>query len=168
MAGVVEAEAAVRDLHARYADAIWRRDYAAAAACFTRDGEWRNGGLVLRGRGEIAAALDRFMVRFRRVFMTFRTPILSLAPAGAEARTYVTEQNVTTDGQGRLAVGVYYERIVLEDALWRREWALFQLLYRGPADLSGDFLDQPDFGPPPAMPPRDAPTFEPSQIKVLS
>jgi hypothetical protein len=54
-------------------------------------------------------------------------------------------------------VGTYFERATLgDDGRWRRAWALFQLHYMGPADLTGEYFEQPDFGAPPAFPPPDA------------
>ena len=50
-------EAAIRQLHARYVDAVWRKDYVAFGDCFTTDAEWRIAGMVLHGRAEIVATL---------------------------------------------------------------------------------------------------------------
>lgn len=161
------AEAGVRSLHAAYADAIWRKDYAAAADCYTADGEWRNGGLALKGRQEIASALETFMVRFDCVFMTFRNPVVWAQGDEILARTYITEQNVQVSGEPRMAMGVYFDRIVRDGGVWRRRWSLFQLQYRGPGDFSGTFFRQPDYGPPPGFPALDAVTVAPDFLPVL-
>jgi ketosteroid isomerase-like protein len=156
MTDLATAEAAIRQLHARYVDAVWRKDYPAFADCFTADAEWRIAGMVLRGRAEIAATLERLMENFTRVLMTFRTPVLEVGQGVATGRTYVTEQNAFRNGRAGNSIGLYYERFVDEGDRWRFSWRLFQLHYLGPADLSGDFFEQPDYGPPPAMPPLDA------------
>jgi hypothetical protein len=52
--------------------------------------------------------------------------------------------------------GTCYDRYVLELGRWRFAWRLFELEYRGPADLTGTFFDTRDYDPPPAMPPLDA------------
>ena len=156
MSDFLAAEAGIRQLHARYGDAVWRKDYAAFADCFTEDAEWRIAGKVNRGRAEIVGFLEQAMSNFHRVIMTFRTPIIALGEGAADVRTYVTEQNGFKSGRPGSTIGTYYERLVEQGGVWRRAWALYQLHYMGPADLTGDFFEQPDYGPPPAMPPRDA------------
>jgi hypothetical protein len=122
--------------------------------------------MVLRGREEIVWNLKRLMPNFRRILMTFRTPILEVGEGTASGRTYVTEQSAFVDGRPGMTIGVYYERFVDQGDRWRFSWRLFQLHYMGPGDLSGPFFDNPDFGPPPDMPGFDAPTFNHSGFGV--
>ncbi len=160
MSELVEAEAAIRQLHARYADAVWRKDLEAFGDCFIEDAEWRIGGRIQRGREEIVENLRRLLPNFERVLMTFRTPIVHLGDEGISARTYVTENNVFSDGRPGCTIGIYYERFALQGDRLRFAWRLFQTYYLGPADISGPLFENPDFGPPPQMPPPDAPTFD--------
>lgn len=159
MTDFIVAEAGIRQLHARYIDAVFRKDYPAFGDCFTEDAEWRIAGMVLRGRPEITGLLERLMDNFHRVLMTFRTPILEVGDGVATGRTYVTEQNAFKTGRPGSTIGAYYERFVDQGDRWRFSWRIFQLQYMGPPDLTGSFFEQPDYGPPPAMPPLDAPTF---------
>jgi ketosteroid isomerase-like protein len=153
------AECGIRQLHARYCDAVWRLDFDAFADCFAEDCEWRIDGVVMRGRAEIVAYNRRLFAKFRRLMITLRTPILDLHTDGtASGRTYFSGQNQLSDGSAFAPLGVYYERFVNQGDRWRLSWRLFQSLYAGGADLSGTFHDAPDYGPPPAMPPRDAET----------
>ena len=155
MSAFVAAEAGIRQLHARYTDAVWRKDAAGFAQCFTEDGEWRISGMSLKGRAEIAATIERILAPANRVLITFRTPILEVDGASATGRTYVTEKCTWRHREPNVSIGRYYERFEEVDGRWLFAWRLFQILYSGPADLSGTFTDQPDFGPPPGMPPRD-------------
>jgi hypothetical protein len=150
------AEAGIRRLHARYADAVFRKDYATFADCFTEDAEWRLGSYVLRGRQEATAFLQDRLAKSHWVLMTFRTPILEIGHGTATGRTYVTEQNAYRDEPPVYTVATYYERFVEQNGLWRRAFALFQLHYMGKDDLSGAFYAQEDYGAPPAMPPPQA------------
>ena len=159
-------ETAIRQLHARYADSVWRRDYEAFGDCFTEDAEWRISGMILRGREEIVWNLKRLMPRFRRILMTFRTPILDVGEGVASGKTFVTEQSALLDGRPGTTIGIYYERFVDQGDRWRCSWRLFQLHYMGPEDLSGPFFDNPDFGTPPDMPDLDAPTYNHSGFGV--
>lgn len=155
MTDFVKAEAGIRQLHARCADAVWRKDAAAFGACFTKDGEWRIAGMVMKGSDTIAGSFGQIMTGFNRVLMTFRTPILEVGSGIASGRTYVTEQSAFADGKRTLAISTYYERFVEEGDRWLFAWRLFQLHYLGPADLSGSYFENKDYGPPPAMPPLD-------------
>lgn len=146
----------IRDLHARYTDAVWRKDFASFGECFTRDGEWRIGGLELRGRAEITAAIEAILGNMRRVLVSFQSPLVSVHEGEVSARTYMQEQVVRNDGATNIAIGRYYERFAEEDGRWRFSWRLFERHYSGPPDLSGEFFEWPDHGPPPAMPPLDA------------
>jgi hypothetical protein len=150
------AEAGIRHLHARYADAVFRKDYTTFADCFTEDAEWRLGSYVLRGPQEAAAFLQDRLANSHWVLMTFRTPILKVGQGTATGRTYVTEQNAYKNAPPGHTVATYYERFVEQNGIWRRAWAFFQLHYMGKEDLSGDFFAPTNYGPPPAMPPADA------------
>jgi ketosteroid isomerase-like protein len=161
------AECGIRQLHARYCDAVWRFDFAAFADCFTEDCEWRIGGVVQRGREEIVAHNRTLFANFRHLLITLRTPILELHSDGtASGRTYFTAQSLLADGNRYAPMGIYYERFVNGGDRWRASWRLFQTLYYGPADLSGTFHDMPDYGAPPGMPPRDAGTNDASGLHL--
>jgi uncharacterized protein (TIGR02246 family) len=153
MIPLVEAECAIRQLHARYADAVWRQDVSAFAECFADDAVWRVGGLELTGRAAIAAGFAGFMASIERTLMTFRTPIVTLGADGASARTYVTEQNKYADGTAAMSIGIYYEQFAVDrDGAWRFAWRHWQMYYHGPADLSGAIHPAAEFGAPPGMP----------------
>jgi hypothetical protein len=159
------AECGIRQLHARYADAVWRKDPQSFAECFAEDGEWRISGMQLKGRAEIAEMIAKILANARRVHITFRTPILEVGEGIASGRTYVTEQCSWLHREPNVSIGRYYEHFVEAGDRWLFRWRLFQILYSGPADLSGDYHDQPDFGPPPGMPPLDLVPADHAQTK---
>lgn len=151
------AEAGIRQLQARYAEAVWRKDLQCFGNCFSEQAEWRIAGMVLAGREAIVEAFAEIIGQAERVFMTFQTPVLAIGGTHrASGRTMVTEQCRWRDGRSNLTLGRYYEHFVRGDAGWQFDWRLYQVLYTGAHDLSGTYHDEPDFGPPPAMPPRDA------------
>lgn len=147
----------MRQLHAAYTDAVWRKDLAAFGDCYAADAEWRISGMVLTGREQIVAGFAAILSSCNRVLMTFRTPQVHLdASGGVTSRVYVTEQCSWTDKAPTMNIGRYHDRFVVEDGAWRFSWRLFELLYTGPADLTGEFQDHPDYGGWPGMPPLDA------------
>jgi hypothetical protein len=157
---LAEADAAIRQLHARYVDAVFRKDVKAFGDCFTQSCEWRISGMMFRGRAEIEEAIERILGRARRVYMSFGTPILEVGNASAAGRTYVNERCAWNDGKTNISVGRYYERFVDEGDRWRFSWRLFQLHYSGPPDLTGAWQEHPDYGPPPGMPEADVMTAD--------
>lgn len=158
MTDLIAADVGVRQLQARYIDAVWRRDYASFGACFTQDAEWRIAGRVLRGRPACVAFLQEFMPLFDRVRMTMQSPILDVGDGWATGRTDVFEHNILKDRTRHITIGAYYDRFVEEGGGWRFAAHHYQLYYIGPPDMSGDFHEVADFGPPPALPGSDAPT----------
>ena len=156
MVDLIAAERGIRDLQARYTDAVFRKDFDAFAECHTRDGEWRISGRVFRGRAEIREAISIILDKFVRVLITYRTPILDVVDGQVVGRTYIDEKCAWKNGDTNISMGIYYEHFVEQGGRWRFQWRLFQMLYRGDPDLTGTFYDFPDYGPPPAMPPRDA------------
>lgn len=153
----IEAEAQIRQLHAHYTDAVWRKDLDAFGDCFTPDAEWRITGQVLRGRENIVAGFAAILPTCNRVLISFRNAQVELiGPGEATARVYVTEHCSWIDKAGNMNIGRYFDRVIDDGSRWRFSWRLFQLLYTGPADLSGEFVDNPDYGAWPAMPSHDA------------
>ena len=114
----VAVECAVRQLHARYVDAIWRQDAPAVGALFAPGGEWRVGGQVMRGPAEIERFIAGAFKQFKRILMTFRTPILEVGDGVASARTYVTENSIYADGRPFAPIGIYFDRFVEIDGQW--------------------------------------------------
>ncbi len=151
------AKMGIMQLQARYVDAVWRKDHETIGSLFTEDGEWRIAGEVIKGRANLIAFSKRSQATSRALLVTLRTPALDIGKDGtATGRTYFTAQNFLKDGTLYTPIGMYYERFVFLDGAWKFKWRLFQTLYGGAPDGSGQLVDFPDYGPPPAMPPLDA------------
>ena len=165
MTDFIRAEVAIRQLHARYVDAVWRKDFNAFGDCFIEDAEWNIVGMKLRGRAAIIAGFEKFMDRYERVLMVIQTPVLEVGNGVASGRTYVTEHNRFKDGRTTSSIGVYFERFIDNGDRWRFAWRHWDLYYRGPVDLSGSFFPFRDYGSPPGMPgPNDPATPPASQM----
>jgi ketosteroid isomerase-like protein len=151
------AEIGIRQLHARYTDAVWRQDFEAFGNCFAEDAEWRITGFVLKGRPAILQSIKQRLPHAERVMMTFRTPLLTVHGDGtASARTYVTEINAFKNGRPGCTAAIYWERFVQQGDVWRFKWRMFQLHYIGDAEYQGPYIPNAEYGPPPNMPPLDA------------
>jgi len=145
-------DCAIRQLHARYVDAVWRKDTAAFAACWTADARWQIAGIDARGRSEIAQTFDRLIAPSAHVAMWPGAIVLDSTAQGVVGRVLVTEFIQRAEGAMR-TIGHYYDRYAGEGACWcfaSRHW---HYGYRGAMSLADPMLEREDYGPPPAMPP---------------
>jgi len=159
MTEFMAAECAIRQLHARFIDAVWRQDADAYAALFAEDGEWKLAAMHMRGHDEIRSTFVKLLGYTAKVQMILGTPMLEIGEGTATSRTHCTEFTKMPDGSSSMAIGIYYDRYVKEGDSWLFKWRHFGLHYRGPMDLSADYVDSPDYGPFPGMPEWDETTF---------
>jgi uncharacterized protein (TIGR02246 family) len=158
MTDLLLAEFAVRQLHARYVDALWRKDPESFADLFAEDAEWKISGMHLRGRTQIRTEFAKFMRHIDRTFMICGTPIVAIVDGVVTSRTHVTENNKFASGRTASTIGIYYERFTQEDERWRFKWRHWNLWYIGPPDFSAPLYQCKEFGSPPGMPSPDDPT----------
>jgi hypothetical protein len=159
MTEFVVADSGIRQLHARFADAVWRKDADAFADCFTEDAEWKIAGLHIRGREDIGSLIGNLLSTYERILLILGTPLLEVGQGVASGRIQMTEYAKMADGDSAMTIGIYYDRYVEESDGWRFQWRHFSLHYRGPTDLSAAFVESPDYGPPPGMPAPEEPTL---------
>ena len=159
MTEFVVADSGIRQLHARFTDAVWRKDADAFADCFAGDGEWKIASMHIRGNAEIGSTFGRLMEACDRVQLILGMPILEVGQGTATGRMQITELAKMMDGSSAMTLGVYYDRYVEVAGRWRFQWRHFSLHYRGPVDLSAELVASPDYGPPPGMPSPDEPTL---------
>lgn len=159
MTDILLADYGIRQLHSRYVDAVWRQDSAAFADCFSKNGEWKIATLHMRGREEIGGTFGKLLGVCERVQLILGIPLLDIGEGTATGRIHVTELAKMKDGTSAITIGIYYDRYVEEDGAWRFSWRHWGLHYRGPFDLSEDFTECPDYGPPPGLPGFDEPTY---------
>jgi ketosteroid isomerase-like protein len=156
----LRADAGIRQLHARFSDAVWRQDAPAFGQCFARDGEWKIAQLHFRGREEIESKVPAMLAYCERITLITGQPVIELTDVGAAiGRLPMTELSKLKDGSSALTLDIYYDRYVKEDSRWRFAWRHWGLHYRGPIDLSAEFVACPDYGPPPGLPNANEPTY---------
>ena len=111
-------ELALRELVARYADAVCRRDAAAWGATWAADGEWQIMGQTVQGRDEIVALWERLMGGIPQVIQIPHEGLIEIEGDRASLRWYVTEQGKLADGSALVMSGVYLDECVKEDEVW--------------------------------------------------
>jgi len=159
MTDPIAADFGIRQLHARFADAVFRKDADAFAECFALNGEWKIAGMQIRGRDEIRDKFSLLLSPCARVQLLTGTPVLEFGQDEVSGRLQVTELAKMADGSAALTIAVYYDRYVEENGRWRFGWRHFGLHYRGPIEMPADLVPSPDYGSPPGMPGPDEPTL---------
>ena len=159
MSELLEADYQIRQLHARFVDAAWRKDGDSYAQLFTEDGEWKLAKMHMRGRKEIGESFTRLLGYTNRVLILPGVPILELEGNTALSRSYCTEFTKMPDGRATMALGTYFDRYEKTGGAWLFKWRHYNLKYSGPIDYSDELVDSPDFGAFPGMPEPDAPTY---------
>lgn len=151
------AEAAIRQLYARYADAVWRKDRAALVSCFTDDATWKIAGRTLVGHQAIGEFFEASVGASQKVMFWWGNPVLEIAGDEATGRLQVTELIKRADVELR-SLAIYYERYRRIEDRWLLSFHHFNMHYLGPPDLSDDYYDCREYGPPPGFPAPDDPT----------
>ncbi|MCC6382996.1 MAG: nuclear transport factor 2 family protein [Dehalococcoidia bacterium] len=129
---------ALHQLVDRYADAVNRRDADAWGACWAQDGTWDLGaGRQVTGRDAIVGLWKQLMGGLPFVVQIVHSGVVDSAGDTATARWYLTEYMHLPDGAKRMGVGVYRDDCVRVDGRWQFARRRYNLLYSGPADLSG-------------------------------
>lgn len=131
-------ELAIRELIARYSDAVNRRDSAAWGATWATDAVWHIApGLSPEGRDNIVALWEQLMSGFPFVVQMPSACLVEVEGDQARCRFYLCEYGKREDGGGMLTLGVYHDRLRREKEGWRFVERRFHPLYSGPPDLSG-------------------------------
>ena len=160
MTDMIAADFGIRQLHARFIDAVWRQDAESFADCWAADGVWKIAGMEVQGRTALVEACHKLLGRCKRIHL-LAGPVI-LAPDSADAvigRLNITEFATMHDGATAMTIGWYHDRYVEHDGQWHFALRHWSFKYRGPPDLTGAYIDTPDYGPFPAFPAADEPTY---------
>jgi len=156
---MIAADFGIRQLHAQFADAVWRQDSQVFASCFAKTGEWKIAGMHFAGREAIAQACGQLLGRCSRIHLVTGLPMLERSERGIMGRLTVTEFAWMPDETQFMTLGVYHDHYVEESGAWTFKSRFWSLKYRGPIDLSAPLVDTPDYGAFPGRPADDEETF---------
>ena len=134
----------IRDLVARYADAVTRRDEKAWGETWTEDGEWHVIGRTASGREAVGALWQTLLGGLSFVVQLANTEQITVEGDRGSGRWYVTEYARSNDGTALLNVGFYRDEYRRVDGSWRFARRRFDALYMGPPDLGGATFPHPE------------------------
>ena len=130
-------ELAIRNLVARYSDAVNRRDAAAWGDTWAVDATWKILGMAPQGREEIVKLWEQLMGGFPFVVQMPSECLIAVDGDTATGRAYLHEWGKGPDGSGMVTLGVYHDTFRRDPDGWRFTERDFHSMYSGPADMSG-------------------------------
>lgn len=139
----VEDELAIRDLCARYIDAVNRKNGDDWQVTWAENASWFLLGQEVTGRDNILAFWLDTMNLFDFVVMAQNSLTLEVNGDRATGRCYITEYLSMKGAEPGTTQGVYDDTFVKEDGEWRIDSRNYHILYQGPADLSGQYQPYP-------------------------
>ena len=128
-----------------YADGVMQRDAELWVNTWATDGEWHlaPGMDPVKGREELKAFWTGVMQGYPWVLHWVQPGMIEVHGDTATARFYVQENIKDAQGDGFRVAGVYNDELVRENGEWKFSVRRFSVLYRGPVDMSGDWMGYP-------------------------
>jgi uncharacterized protein (TIGR02246 family) len=128
-----------------YADGVMQRDAEIWGSTFTEEGEWYLPGMddPIKGRENLKVFWSQVMAGYPNVLHWVQPGIISVEGDTATARFYVQEHIKDAEGNSFRVAGVYNDVLGREDNAWKFATRRFAAMYRGPVDMSGDWVGYP-------------------------
>jgi len=134
-----EDQLALRDLMARYVDAVNRYDADAWIATWDEDAEWVLAGNVVSGRDNILALWRQVMESFDFALLMPNACLYELDGDSATGHWYLHEYTRDRSGSGSRLLSRYADSCVRRDGQWSYLSRGYHVMHSGPAELGGDF-----------------------------
>ncbi len=134
-----EDELALRDLQARYIDAVNRYNETDWAATWSDSASWNLLGMEVEGKAAIVQLWQGAMGSFDFALMMLNSGTVQVDGDTATGRWYVTEHIKPKEGEPNITLGVYDDRYVKENGQWLFAHRHYNVMYQGAADYSGNY-----------------------------
>jgi len=135
----VEDEIGLRNLMARYVDAVNRRDAAAWIATWADAAEWHLLGSPVCGRDNILALWQQLMSGFEFALLLPSSCLFDVTGDTASGHWYLHEYSRDLDGAGTAMLSRYDDHYVKVDGQWLFRSRSYQVIYQGASDLGGTY-----------------------------
>ena len=135
----LEDEMALRNLMARYVDAVHRRDEDDWAGTWTVDARWNLLGSDVIGRDNIVALWQQMMSGFEFAVMMPSSCLFEITGHQATGHWYLQEYTRDLEGHGNAVLSRYKDSYSKLDGEWRYQSREYSFIYHGAPDLSGSY-----------------------------
>ncbi|MDG1943143.1 MAG: nuclear transport factor 2 family protein [Halioglobus sp.] len=135
----LEDELALRNLMARYSDAVNRVDADAWIATWAQDAVWNLLGNPVSGKDNILALWKQMMSSFEFALMLPSTCLFQVDGDTASGHWYLTEYTRDPEGAASTVLSRYTDTYTRKDGQWLFQSRDYSFIYNGPADLSGTY-----------------------------
>jgi ketosteroid isomerase-like protein len=135
----IEDELALRNLMARYCDAVNRVDADAWIATWAEDGIWNLLGNPVSGRDNILALWKQMMGSFEFALMLPSSCLFEVSGDSAGGHWYLHEYTRDPEGNASTVLSRYKDTYVKVGGEWLFKTRDYGFIYNGPSDLSGDY-----------------------------
>lgn len=129
------AKLAIRELVARYSEAVSRGDAKAFAETWAEDGEWLLMGQRAVGPEATTAQWQRLVRGFDFVVQFSHGGIIDVEGDTATGRWQISEHGRGLDGSAFFSMGFYADRYVCVEGRWCFQSRHFEVVYAGRPDL---------------------------------
>jgi uncharacterized protein (TIGR02246 family) len=135
----LEDELALRNLMARYVDAVNRYDADAWIATWAEDGVWNLLGNPVEGREAILGLWQQMMATFEYALLFPSSCLFEIDGDSASGHWYIHEYSRDLEGNSGVILSRYVDTYVKRDGEWLFKTRDYGFIYNGPSDFSGDF-----------------------------
>ncbi len=139
----IEDELALRDLMARYVDAVNRYDAEAWIQTWAEDGVWNLLGNPVEGRDSILGLWQQMMATFEFALLLPSSCLFEVDGDSASGHWYLHEYSRDLEGNRSTILSRYDDTYVRRDGRWLFKSRDYGFIYNGAPDLSGDFTRLP-------------------------
>jgi hypothetical protein len=141
MPSEVEDKLEIQQLAQTYADGVMQRDVEIWGSTWAEQGEWALPGMPapMKGRDTLKPFWSKVMEGYPYVLHWVQPGLITVKGDKATARFYVQENIKDAKGDQVRVAGVYDDELVRENGKWKFSKRNFNVLYRGPTDLTGNF-----------------------------
>ncbi len=136
---------AIQHLAQVYADGVMQRDADIWGDTFAENGTWILSADMepVSGRENLKAFWTGVMAGYPNVLHWVQPGLIEVDGDTATARFYVQENIKDAEGNAFRVAGVYNDELVRENGAWKFSVRRFNAMYRGPVDMSGDWIGYP-------------------------
>lgn len=135
----LEDEIALRNLMAKYVDAVNRSDGEAWISTWAEDGCWNLLGNPVQGRDNILALWQQMMGGFEFALMLPSSCLFEIDGDSASGHWYLHEYTRDKEGNASTVLSRYVDSYVKIAGQWLFKNRDYGFIYNGPADLSGNY-----------------------------